>query len=67
MRDLGSTNGTYVNRERVAIEVNLNAGDTIAFAGMEYRLLQASIPEHEASEERTTALFSALPKPQNKR
>jgi len=66
IRDLGSTNGTYVNRERVAIEVNLNAGDTIAFAGTEYRLLRASTPAHEAGEERTTALFSALPKPQNK-
>ncbi|MEE4377757.1 MAG: EAL domain-containing protein [Candidatus Competibacteraceae bacterium] len=67
LRDLGSTNGTYVNRERVAIEVNLNAGDTIAFAGTAYRLMRASILEHEIGEERTTALLSAIPKPPDKR
>ncbi|NJN48427.1 MAG: FHA domain-containing protein [Candidatus Competibacteraceae bacterium] len=67
IRDLGSTNGTYVNRERVAIEANLNAGDAIAFAGTVYHLVQENTPQHEAGEERTTALLSALPNPQDKR
>jgi EAL domain-containing protein (putative c-di-GMP-specific phosphodiesterase class I) len=37
LRDLGSTNGSFVNQERVP-EVRLHAGDILAFGGMEFRL-----------------------------
>lgn len=39
IRDLGSTNGTYVNHEPVAYESDLNEGDIIHFATVELRLV----------------------------
>ena len=38
LRDLGSTNGTYVNFERLSGEVRLDEGDVIHFANQEFRL-----------------------------
>jgi EAL domain-containing protein (putative c-di-GMP-specific phosphodiesterase class I) len=38
LRDLGSRNGTYVNRERVTEPVPLNEGDLVHFADREFRL-----------------------------
>jgi EAL domain-containing protein (putative c-di-GMP-specific phosphodiesterase class I) len=40
IRDLNSTNGTYVNRNRIAEVVNLQADDVIHFANVEFRLRQ---------------------------
>lgn len=37
LRDEGSTNGTYVNNQRIsAEETELNYGDVVSFAGVEY-------------------------------
>ena len=44
LRDLGSTNGTYVNRERLKSDVILQDGDVIHFANLELRLVKQSIP-----------------------
>lgn len=38
VRDLGSKNGTYVNREPVATEARLRPGDVIHFADVEFRV-----------------------------
>lgn len=38
VRDLGSTNGTYVNRERLAGPMNIANGDVIHFGTSEFRL-----------------------------
>lgn len=38
VRDLGSRNGTFVNRERIAGEQALRAGDVVHFADAEFRL-----------------------------
>jgi hypothetical protein len=39
LRDLGSMNGTYVNGLRVLDEVEVRAGDQIAFGAVTYRLV----------------------------
>jgi len=38
VRDLGSTNGTYVNGRRIAAPVTLTAGDLVHFAEVAYRV-----------------------------
>lgn len=48
IRDLGSTNGTFVNRERVR-QAHLREGDILHFASFEYRL--GEDPAHEEPEE----------------
>jgi len=42
LRDLGSTNGTFVNHERVGEQVSLRHGDVIHFASCEFRILEES-------------------------
>lgn len=39
LRDLGSTNGTFVNRRRIQEEVALADGDVLHFASAEFRLV----------------------------
>ncbi|QGU31669.1 EAL domain-containing protein [Thermochromatium tepidum ATCC 43061] len=39
LRDLGSTNGTYVNRQRIEGECLVRDGDIIHFADQEFRLI----------------------------
>lgn len=39
LRDLDSTNGTYVNRERIVDEIMVHEGDIIHFADQEFRLI----------------------------
>jgi EAL domain-containing protein (putative c-di-GMP-specific phosphodiesterase class I) len=40
IREFGSTNGTFVNRKRVAGEQILNSGDIIHFGRLEFRIYQ---------------------------
>jgi EAL domain-containing protein (putative c-di-GMP-specific phosphodiesterase class I) len=40
LRDLGSTNGTYVNGKRVTTEVEVASGDLIQFATVAFRVLK---------------------------
>lgn len=58
VRDLASTNGTYVNRRRVA-EAALRDGDIIHFADFEFRL-EAGIASHRG----TTAVIRDLALPE---
>jgi EAL domain-containing protein (putative c-di-GMP-specific phosphodiesterase class I) len=58
VRDLGSTNGTYVNRRRVADD-ELRPGDVLHFADFEFRL-EAAGTENVV----TTALLSGLALPE---
>lgn len=44
LRDLGSTNGTYVNGEKLKTDIILNHGDVIHFANLELRLVRQSTP-----------------------
>ena len=37
VKDLGSTNGTYVNGTKIAAEVTLSPGDSIQFGAVQYR------------------------------
>ena len=52
VKDLGSTNGTFVNRERVS-EATLRAGDILHFAHFEFRIGCGS-PEGEPAVEPST-------------
>lgn len=45
LRDLGSTNGTFVNRRRLAGATALAAGDVVHFASVEFRLVRERRPE----------------------
>ena len=58
IRDLGSTNGTCVNGDRVEGERRLELGDTIHFADLPFRLNTYS-PPVDTDLERTRALDSA--------
>jgi len=49
LRDLGSTNGTYVNRERLEGDVLLKHGDVIHFASLEARLIKQPTLSSDAS------------------
>jgi len=40
VRDLGSTNGTFVNHQRIAAEVVLQHGDVIHFGAQEFRVMR---------------------------
>ncbi len=50
LKDLGSTNGTYVNRERIHGEVSLRKGDVLHFASAEFRLVHT---DHQFTESQT--------------
>jgi EAL domain-containing protein (putative c-di-GMP-specific phosphodiesterase class I) len=58
VRDLGSTNGTFVNRERVS-EATLRAGDILHFAHFEFRV-GCSSPEREAPPDSSTVGASEI-------
>lgn len=49
LRDLGSTNGTFVNGEKLEAEVILKHGDVIHFANLELRLIRQSAPSMDGS------------------
>lgn len=41
LEDLGSTNGTFVNRQRLTQSLELHHGDILRFGNMEYRVIAA--------------------------
>lgn len=48
LRDLGSTNGTHLNHERISTEVELRHGDVLHFGSQEFRVM-SSVSEGELS------------------
>lgn len=61
LRDLGSTNGCFINHHRIQKEQALLAGDVVHFADQEYRLIeQAPDPNHLL--DRTNVRVGSLPK-----
>ncbi len=59
IRDLGSTNGTYVNHEKIFDSYRLRTGDVIRFADVEFRLREEGpvVQRHEGDEPTATAFF----------
>ncbi|WP_200281131.1 EAL domain-containing protein [Rhabdochromatium marinum] len=60
LRDLGSTNGCYVNHQRIEREQGLLAGDVLHFADQEYRLIEQK-PTDDNLSDRTSVRSGALP------
>lgn len=59
IRDLGSTNGTFVNHKRIVEDHELVAGDVIRFADIEFRLLtNKSDYEPSGPDATATAFFT---------
>ncbi len=58
LRDLGSTNGTYVNFIRVTGEVELHEGDIILLGDRELRLARYRSAEHTATAAMSTTQLS---------
>lgn len=54
VRDLGSTNGTFVNGNRVDGDVPVGEGDVVQFAEREFRVGLHSDDEHDATRVNTT-------------
>jgi EAL domain-containing protein (putative c-di-GMP-specific phosphodiesterase class I) len=59
VRDLGSTNGTFVNHEQVVSTRQLNPGDVVRFGDLEFRLHQQTdtVPQRAVSDVTQTAFF----------
>jgi len=59
IHDLGSTNGTFVNHERISGSRELNPGDVVRFADVEFRLQQdkAAAQRHSNNDFTTTDFF----------
>ena len=64
VRDLGSKNGTFVNRERVDNEAAVEAGDVIHFADAEFRLGRMDTAA-AADDDTATGLLGARDLPQH--
>jgi EAL domain-containing protein (putative c-di-GMP-specific phosphodiesterase class I) len=58
LRDLGSTNGTFVNRRRIE-DATVNDGDVVHFADVQFQVVASPAPTR-----RPTAIVSGLPSPQ---
>jgi EAL domain-containing protein (putative c-di-GMP-specific phosphodiesterase class I) len=58
LRDLGSTNGTFVNRRRISDEA-IRDGDVVHFADLQFQVVASPAPTR-----RPTAIVRALPSPQ---
>ncbi|MGC8740852.1 MAG: EAL domain-containing protein [Candidatus Sumerlaeaceae bacterium] len=60
IRDLGSSNGTFVNRQRISEPTALRAGDVVHFAGIEF-IVGCDENIHSSSGLDTLAMSSILP------
>src|SRR5262249_33285388 len=60
VKDLGSRNGTYVNDERIAAEVNLEAGNELRVGPLKFRI--DTLADKAAKPEAPAAAAPALPK-----
>jgi EAL domain-containing protein (putative c-di-GMP-specific phosphodiesterase class I) len=58
LRDLGSTNGTFVNRRRIE-DAAVRDGDVVHFADLQFQVVTSPAPTR-----RPTAVFHGLPSPQ---
>lgn len=58
LRDLGSTNGTFVNRVRIE-DAAVNDGDVVHFADLQFQVVASPAPQR-----RPTAVVPGLPSPQ---
>ena len=63
LRDLNSTNGTFLNGERLAAPQAIREGDILHFARFEYRLGRADAEEAENLLVHTIAVSCELPEP----
>jgi EAL domain-containing protein (putative c-di-GMP-specific phosphodiesterase class I) len=66
LRDLGSRNGTFLNRVLVEEDVALGVGDVLRFADFEFRLgrsEEAGSPPEEVAEDRPTTVAIKRPLP----
>jgi len=61
LRDLNSTNGTFLNKERIQGEVPLGEGDIVHFARLEYQIGLFEEDQTQAILGHTTALDEELP------
>lgn len=62
VRDLGSTNGTFLNGTKVTDRREIKEGDAIHFARLEFRLSLVAAQEAEALLAQTIAVDAHLPK-----
>lgn len=60
LRDLGSTNGCFINHQRIEKEQALLAGDVVHFADQEYRLIEQA-PDDDHLLDRTNVRVGSLP------
>lgn len=58
LRDLGSTNGTFINRRRIE-DAPVQDLDVVHFADMQFQVVAGAVPDGPS-----TAVFKGLPKPQ---
>jgi EAL domain-containing protein (putative c-di-GMP-specific phosphodiesterase class I) len=62
LRDLGSTNGTFVNGDRIQADTPLNDGDILHFSSIEFRLGQLQPHETDPVSGTPTSLDPELPR-----
>jgi EAL domain-containing protein (putative c-di-GMP-specific phosphodiesterase class I) len=59
--DLGSTNGSFVNRQRITSTTALDLGDVVHFAGVEYCLKQKNTATVDDANDHTRINYHTLP------
>ena len=60
LRDLASTNGTYVNEQRVNGQLTLKAGDVVRVGKLRFEVLISQVSEEELSRQPATGAATAL-------